>query len=156
MKKMPKTRAGAAILLILIAASCVTATQPGTIDNKDIHVIDYEDTYLPPIALLAHVEGVVVVRVKLDNHGKVTDAEALSGPSLLTYGSVENAKKWTFQPNSQKAAIIVYRFRFEGDCHPASNGGFTSQMILFPPNFAEITACPVPPQTNTSEKPRRN
>jgi hypothetical protein len=146
----------AVILGVLIALSCATAAQTGTIYNKDIKVVDYEDMQFPAIALLAHVEGVVVVQVKFDYQGNVTDADALSGPSLLTNLSAQNAKKWRFEPNSQKAAIIVYSFRIEGACHAGHGGGYTSQMIFFPPNFAEITVCPVPLQTNTSAKRQRN
>ncbi len=156
MKATRKLCVALGILLELIVLPCIVAAQTGTIYNKDIHVVDYKDMQFPAMALTVRDEGIVVVQVKLDNQGKVTDAEALSGPSLLTYGSVENAKKWRFEPNPPKAAIIVYRFRIEGDCHVGPYGGAPSQMIFFPPNFAEITVCPVPPMTNTSGKPRRN
>lgn len=157
MKIRRETSVVARILRVFIALSCAMAVQAGTIDNKDIHVVDYEDMYFPALAFMARIQGVVVVQVKLDNQGKVTDSEALSGPAFLTQGSAENARKWKFEPNSEKAAIIVYSFRIEGDCHPASNGGFTSQMIFFPPNFAKITACASPiTATSTSKERRRN
>jgi outer membrane biosynthesis protein TonB len=131
-------------LPVLAALSGALAQKGGTIADKDINVVDYVDLSYPPIAVLAHVQGVVVVRLKLDDQGKVLDAEALSGTPLLTGPSVDNAKKWRFEPNSQKAAVIVYNFRIEGDCHYSS--GSSSQVIFYPPNLAAITACPGPTQ----------
>ncbi|MGH9733547.1 MAG: energy transducer TonB [Candidatus Acidiferrales bacterium] len=92
---------------MLIALGCVLGAQAETIYDKDVHVVDYADMYFPAIALVAHVEGVVVVQVKLDDKGKVVEAEALSGPALVTRQTIENAKKWTFEPNVQKSAVIV-------------------------------------------------
>jgi hypothetical protein len=133
------------MLLGFIAPTRALAQQARAINDRDINVMDYEDLEFPAIAVTAHVEGAVVVRLKLDDQGKVLGAEALSGPSLLTHQSVENAKKWRFRPNSEKAAIIVYNFRIEGACHPVRQGGSASQMIFYPPNFAAITVCPPPP-----------
>jgi TonB-like protein len=131
-------------LLVLADLSCALGQKDGAIADKDINVIDYKDLSYPAIAVLAHVQGVVVVRLKLDDQGKVLDAEALSGAHLLTGPSVDNAKRWRFEPNSEKAAVIVYNFRIEGACH--YSGGSSSQVIFYPPNLAAITACPGPPQ----------
>ncbi len=133
-------------LIGLVLASTfgrAVAQQETTINDKDISVSDYEDLNYPNIAVISHIQGVVVVRVKLDDHGRVLDAVALSGASLLTGPSVENAKKWRFEPNSKKGAVIVYNFRIEGACHYHRP---SSLMIFYPPNFVEITACPSPPQ----------
>ena len=101
--------------------------------------MDFKELRYPS---LGTAQGVVVVRVKLDNQGKVVNAEALSGAPLLVQPSVVNAKTWRFKPNSQKAAIVVYNFRVKGVCFSAN---WSSQMILYPPNFAVITACSHPP-----------
>jgi TonB family protein len=137
----------ALLLLMAVVLGCALAQsqQDRTIYDKDISVIDYEDLEFPQLAVTARVEGVVVVRLKLDDDGKVLDAEALSGPSLLIHQSVENARKWRFKPNSKHAVIIVYNFRIEGACHSIRQGGSASRMIFYPPNFAAITVCPTPP-----------
>jgi TonB family protein len=135
------------LLLMFGALGCVFAQsqKDRTIYDKEISVLDYEDLVFPAIAATAHVEGVVVVRIELDDNGKVLDAEALSGPDLLVHQTVENARKWRFKPNPKHAAIIVYNFRIEGVCHSVRQGSSFSQMIFYPPNFAAITACPTPP-----------
>jgi outer membrane biosynthesis protein TonB len=119
------------------ASSCALAQQDGTISDKDISVVDFEDLSYPAVASW-NTQGIVVVRVKLDDQGNVVDAVAISGSPLLTRASIDNAKKWRVEPNSQKAAVIVYNFRIEGICRPS---GWSSQMIFYPPNFAAITAC---------------
>jgi TonB family protein len=135
------------LLLMFVVLGCALAQsqQDRTIYDKDISVIDYEDLDFPALALAARVEGIVVVHVKLDDNGKVLDAEALSGPTFLVRQSVENARKWRFKPNSKHAVIIVYNFRIEGACHSIRQGGSASRMIFYPPNFAAITVCPTPP-----------
>ncbi|MGI0133610.1 MAG: TonB family protein [Candidatus Micrarchaeaceae archaeon] len=142
-------------IILVTALALITAARADTIYDKDMHVVDYADLEFPAIAVTAHVEGVVVVRVSLDDKGKVVDVEALSGPSLLTRQSLQNAKKWRFEPNPQKAAIIVYDFRIEGACHATRVGGSASQMIFFPPNFVKITACPTPLMTMTNRSESR-
>jgi TonB family protein len=133
-----------ALLTALLAGctlSCYPAQQIHTIDDKDVKVIQYSDLGYPAIAVLARIEGVVVVRVTLDGNGKVLGADAVSGATTLAASSVANVQKWRFEPNPEKAAVIVYNFRIRGNCHAE---GVHSQMVFYPPNFAEITACPGP------------
>jgi TonB family protein len=125
-------------LLLITSLSTARAQRDTTISDKDINVTDFADLAYPPIAATASVQGVVVVRVRLDDQGKVVDALAVSGSPLLISASVRNARRWRFEPNSQKAAIIVYNFRVEGMC---PNDGASSHMVLYPPNLATITAC---------------
>jgi TonB family protein len=125
-------------LLLITSLSTARAQRDTTISDKDVNVTDFADLAYPPIAATASVQGVVVVRVRLDDQGKVVDALAVSGSPLLISASVRNARRWRFEPNSQKAAIIVYNFRVEGMC---PDDGASSHMVLYPPNLAAITAC---------------
>jgi len=106
--------------------------------NKDMKPTHIEDLSYPSIAYMAGIQGVVVVRATLDADGKVAEAEVLSGPEALTLLSVENTKKWHFEPNPEHSAIVVYNFRIEGVCQTE---GVHSQMIVYPPNFAVVTGC---------------
>jgi hypothetical protein len=77
-----------------------------------------------------------VVRLNLDDCGKVSDVRAISGQEILTERAMANARKWQFEPNSRKAAVLVYNFRIAtGFCH-------SSFSIFEPPNFITVTACP--------------
>jgi TonB family protein len=113
-------------------------TRDEAIRDENIKVLDFEELRYPLPARLSHVEGVVVVKVELDDSGKVVNAIAISGAKDLISESLSNAKKWRFQPGSQKAAVIVYRFSIDrGLCH----GVAPSDFIFHPPNFASITSC---------------
>ena len=81
-------------LLVIALCTCALAQQASTIVDEDTNVIHVEKMYYPPVAQSGHTEGVVVVRGKLDEHGKVVDAEALSGSDFLVPQSVANARKW--------------------------------------------------------------
>jgi TonB family protein len=136
-----------AFLVVLTKAPFVTglqAQQDVTVKDSDMTVSEFEDIGYPPLARQTRTQGVVVVRVRLDKDGKVTDAVALSGSEYLTSASVANAKKWRFQPNAQRAAILVYNFRTP---HAACNSKTVlSFSMLQAPNFVSITGCEVPVQ----------
>jgi hypothetical protein len=48
-----------------------------------------------------------VVRLNLDDRGKVRNVKAISGQEILIEGAMANAKKWQFEPNSRKAAFSL-------------------------------------------------
>lgn len=52
----------------------------------------------PIMARSARVQGTVIVRVSVDETGKVIDAEAICGPRELYGASVAAAKQWKFTP----------------------------------------------------------
>jgi hypothetical protein len=110
-----------------------------TIYDRDVKVADFRPVpFYPTAPRSAQMEGVVVVRVKLDDDGKVVDAIGLSGERLLIHDCLINAKQWRFKPNSGRVAFLVYNFRLAGRCRDNTEMG---QSIFYPPNFTEITAC---------------
>jgi TonB family protein len=52
----------------------------------------------PSDAKAAHVEGTVVVQILVDESGRVSSAEALSGPMLLRDAAVDAAREARFSP----------------------------------------------------------
>ncbi len=139
-----------ALALGLLAMSPLRAQQDATINDKDMSVIDFDDLQYPSFARQAMIQGVVVVRAKLDNDGKVVDAIAISGHDKLIPDCLVNAKKWRFQPNARRAAIIVYNFRMPyAACKSETLVSFS---ILQAPNFVTVTACSVPVNPTTSSR----
>jgi TonB family protein len=127
----------AVCLLAVIPLMCVPAQQEKPISDSDMKVIDFEDVKYPVLARDTNTQGVVVVRVRLDNDGKVVEATALSGFELLVQECLANAKKWRFKPNARRAAVIVYNFRLIGLCKSSA----VSFSTLQEPNFVTITRC---------------
>jgi protein TonB len=52
----------------------------------------------PQIAKVARVEGTVELSAKLDQEGKVTEVNVLSGHPMLTAAAIEAVKKWHYKP----------------------------------------------------------
>jgi general secretion pathway protein A len=52
----------------------------------------------PPRARLDQVQGVVVINALVDENGKVTEMQVLSGPSGLTGAAVEALRAWKYEP----------------------------------------------------------
>ena len=130
----------ASVCVLLAGLAAGTGAGTAQILNESIRTQHFEDLAYPLAARLTHVQGIVVVRVQLDDEGRVTTATAISGPKALISGSIANAGKWRFQPNSERAAVIIYRFKFDGLC----NLPCTSQSRFEPPNFITvITGDPV-------------
>ena len=130
-------------LLMTIPVNAAADHHVQTVLDKDIHVIDFEEMKYPPIARAARIQGIVVIQVTLDDGGAVKDAEAISGAELLVRECLTNAKKWHFQPNSEKTAVIVYHFELPGgECKSVSG------LFMFRgPNLATVIGCDVPVET---------
>lgn len=125
-------------LLVVIVHPYLVAQQDQTIYDKDITVVSFEEMRYPPLARQAHIQGTVVVKVKLDDAGKVTSATAIVGARLLISDCLANARKWRFHPTPGNGAIIIYEFRLaDGTCNAEQNHLF----VFRRPNVASVTGC---------------
>jgi TonB family protein len=138
MKIIVRTLALAVGLLAMSPQGHIQAQEDTTISDADIKVLDFESLKYPVLALQTSYQGIVVVRVKLDNDGKVAAAVAISGHPLLIPDCLANIKKWRFQPNTGHAAVIVYNFKLSYATKCKSAGSF---FTLEAPNFATIIDC---------------
>jgi Gram-negative bacterial TonB protein C-terminal len=133
------------ILLLLASAlvlvpRIVTAQQQEPVRDEDVKVGHFEDMKYPLTARLAPVQGVVVVKVRLDEEGSVMESTAISGAKYLIPDCLANSRKWRFQPNLSRSAVIIYNFRIiNGLCNSV-----TSQFTFQPPNFVSVTSCETP------------
>jgi TonB family protein len=138
MKSIVRQRLIAFTLLLVGASGAVQGQQDETIDDRDVKLVSFVDLQYPVLAKSARVQGVVVVRVGLDDQGRVTTASALSGPKPLIPDCLASARRWTFRPNPRKSAIHRLRVQTRrGACHDDTHSLF--RLVHF--NFASITAC---------------
>jgi TonB family protein len=134
-------------IIAFVSLNCRPSQEDAPIMDKDIRYTTYEEMLYPAFARQTRTEGVVVVRLKLDDHGRVTLATAVSGHEHLIQGAVENAKKWQFEPNSRKAAVLVYNFRM-------ASGLCNSTFFNFqPPDFITVIGCPGPVEEEKGSRP---
>ena len=125
-----------ALLLSLFMVMSCRAQQGGPVYDKNIKVKHFEQMKYPPLARTAHVQGVAVIWANLDAQGNVVDASAISGSEILLPDCLANIKKWQFEPNAQRAIVVVYNFRMSARLA----GSGPSKFVLDAPNFVTITA----------------
>lgn len=128
------------LLVMIGVGGHIRAQTDATVYDENVSVVSFEDMTYPAMAISGRVEGVVVVAVTLNDEGKVTAASAISGHKLLIPDSLFNAKRWTFKPNAQKRAVIVYDFKIEGICQRGAQSLFRVTHL----NQAAISTCAVP------------
>jgi TonB family protein len=105
----------------------------------DLRVVHFEEMKYPEIAQRAPnpPEGVVIVKVGLDEQGKVSEAKLISGNPILVPDTLANIRKWQFSSSKGRVGIIVYNFRrILGQC-----GSLTSLFALQHPNFVTVMGC---------------
>src|SRR5260370_26338373 len=111
-----KTTTAAEVIMLFASLLACAQGQEQTVNDEDIAVISFEDMNYPAVARSAHLEGVVVIRVRLDDTGKVVSATAVSGAKALVFDVMPNIQKWRFRPNAANAAVIIHEFRL-ATCH---------------------------------------
>jgi len=52
----------------------------------------------PPPAIIARIEGQVKIKAIISREGKIKQAEALSGSSLLVGAALEAIRQWRYRP----------------------------------------------------------
>jgi TonB family protein len=60
----------------------------------------------PAAAREQHIEGKVLVLIKLDKEGNVTDAKAYSGPEELRDAAVAAVRQWKYEPVVVAGAVV--------------------------------------------------
>lgn len=129
------------LIVSLTLASSLGSTRAQddkAIRDSDIKVIDYAELTYPSIARHANIQGVLVLRASLDDHGKVVDASVISGAEAFRLDTLDNIRKWRFEPNLHKSAVVIYNFSLlEGRCKSDS-----SLFVLQGKNLATVMSCP--------------
>jgi|GEM_PF-996251 len=68
----------------------------------------------PPIALVAHVTGEVIVRFSIENDGSTSSVHGISGPQMLQEAVASQIKEWKFQiplaMRAEREFEAVYHF----------------------------------------------
>jgi TonB family protein len=116
--------------------------------GKQPKVIRYEAPRYPPAAEATGTNSEIVVSVKINKEGRVTDAKAESGHIFFRTVSENAAKKWIFSPDAdiverQVKIIFSYSIKFNNE----RNNNFKAtktKVRLRKPNRLEITATSFP------------
>jgi len=133
-------RISSAVLLAVIIVSFA-----GHETNEHRACVSHVETLAyPKLAQTAHITGEAVVRVTINEAGKVEKAEAISGPPILLKYAVANVGGWTFSPPESAPQTETITFQFEIGDTPETK--FTADL----PHRVEILAPPVELQSQQS------
>lgn len=80
----PNGQAIALVVCVLVFCTFTCAEPQGddSVNDKDIKVVSFKELNYPPLARSARIQGVVIVRVKLDGQGRVANAIGISGSDI--------------------------------------------------------------------------
>lgn len=67
----------------------------------------------PPLALSAHIQGVVNVDALIDEHGDVVRAQSIDGPTLLVPSALAAVLKWKYEPTYLDGQPVSIRMHVE-------------------------------------------
>jgi TonB family protein len=127
---------------VALLAFIVMVTTPGAAQSVDRvpvrELLKFVDLSYPPDALAARARGFVVLALQVDDQGRVSGTEVLSGEPLLAAPAATNAREWVFSPVAAGRTVLVYRFDIESD---RCNDDTRSLFRLPSPALAIVTAC---------------
>ena len=134
----------AGILLAVSIAESSGLKTPRPIVTPTLHY--------PEMARMARIQGIVTLKVRLADDGRVTGAEVAGttsnttkgGDKFLSNAAIDNVTKWEFEPTDANAPTIrefemQYVFRLRGKPSPNAS---TRMKVKSPPLAVEITGRP--------------
>jgi len=66
-------------------------------EAQGLHLQQNEPVY-PPIALAAHLGGLVVLRAVIGKDGRVLSVGVISGPAMLQQAAIDAVEQWVYKP----------------------------------------------------------
>jgi TonB family protein len=99
----------------------------------------------PPLAQQARIEGIVKIRVSINEKGDVVDATAFPGHEMLKHAAVENVKTWKFAPAPGAKVLglsMTFLYSIEGQEVPMTPRK-CAHITMDLPTRVEITAPPL-------------
>ena len=83
-----------------VGVGCVTAPERIRVSKAVMEklLLSRIEPVYPPETQTEHIDGVVVVRVTIDEGGSVSRAESMSGPPALIPRTIEAVKQWKYRP----------------------------------------------------------
>jgi hypothetical protein len=92
--------------------------------------------FYPRTALLAHIQGVVKIKVTTDGV-KASAVDAESGPPMLTQAAESNIRTWQFEEHKPTTFVATFRYAIE---EPLQCRVGNATVILRMPSEVQINA----------------
>ncbi len=106
---------------IIAMSPCVTGSaesvQPGILpaviiaEDIEQYAIKRVQPDYPMLAQKHKIEGVVIMDLKVNTDGKVTDAQFVNGHNVFRSVSIDAARQWEFRKGKGESGIIRFTFK---------------------------------------------
>ena len=87
-----------------------TGSGPITLSGDAVRILHQVDPIYPALAMAAHLQGQVVVRMTIDERGLPSDVEAISGPQVFQGPALRAARQWRFESARQNGVAVPATF----------------------------------------------
>lgn len=100
-------RIASTLLTVLISATTLAGQEPKAALPR---VVAIEVPFYPPLARVAHVEGVVHIKITTDGH-RVVATHVEDGHKLLAAAAEQNARTWQFATHEPTTFTLTYKYK---------------------------------------------
>ncbi|HTR46103.1 MAG TPA: energy transducer TonB [Verrucomicrobiae bacterium] len=80
---------------------------------KEPKLVKSVDPIYPPIARVAHAEGLVTINAIINEQGDVVEARAVSGPGLLMASALQAVMQWKYEPTYLNGTPVPIRMEVQ-------------------------------------------
>jgi TonB family protein len=86
---------------------------PGVFNADDIeqYAVKRVQPDYPMLAQKHKIEGIVIMDLKVNGDGKVTDAQFVNGHNVFKSVSIDAARQWEFKKGKGESGIIRFTFK---------------------------------------------
>jgi Gram-negative bacterial TonB protein C-terminal len=130
-------------VLILLASTITGPTMASAQSRAPLPAVIRASVPLyPRVSQVAHIEGVVRLRISTDGH-RVSTVQVESGPQMLAQAAKENAETWQFEQHNPTTFDATFHYQLlpstcDSKCNCGSKEG--GSVLLRLPMFVEVKA----------------
>ncbi|HET8889545.1 MAG TPA: TonB family protein [Candidatus Angelobacter sp.] len=110
------------ILLMVVRGANSQETRLVSNEEANQHLTKRVQPKYPSLAEMAHIQGDVLLRVMIDERGRVSEAKGVSGHPMLLEAAIPAVKSWQFEPFTEdgKPAAVNALVKIAFDLGPGA------------------------------------
>jgi TonB family protein len=95
------------IVLMMVGGASSQETRLVSNDEAIQHLTKRAQPKYPSLAEMAHIQGDVLLRVMIDESGRVSEAKGVSGHPMLLEAAIPAVKAWQFEPFTENGKSMA-------------------------------------------------
>ena len=97
------------VVLMMVRGASSQETRLVSNEEANQHLIKRVQPKYPALAEMAHIQGDVLLRVMIDEKGRVGEAKGVSGHPMLLEAAIPAVKAWQFAPFTEEGKNVAVR-----------------------------------------------